>query len=167
MYRCLATEDGGVEAIICFSADMCQRFIDLFIEDLAMRLANRFKLITIEHYRGTPTPADREILLCDREDESAIRDAVGKRHPGVLAWLLGTNKWSEYQKARLLLNQQPKVFLVTSHDHPCIELSSKIGSPTNIGEEIQHVASALQIEMHETPNIPLLEHLVFANRCWG
>ena len=161
MYRTYR-KDKGSNAIICFTDEVPSKSVFLFRDKLANKVSEVYDLFIIK-FKGEPTPADSWFRLFEKQDERIVKSFFNRKGPGVFASIFKTEKWRNYKREEEKINQLVRFELMTSHDHPCIEVYSSIHSEDELSELIESVATDLNIDMPKNLNLGSMAEIIMSN----
>ena len=162
MYRTYR-EDKGADAIICFTDEVPYKSVFLFRDKLADKVSEVHDLFIIK-FEGEPTPVDSWFRLFEKQDERIVKSFFNRKGPGGFAPIFKTEKWRKYKREEEKINQLARFELITSHDHPCIEVYSSIHSEDGLSELIESVATDLNIDMPKNLNLGSMAEIIMSNR---
>gem|GEM_PF-6442460 len=149
-------------ALICFGR---REGVSVFaVRDVLAEKVSATDLLYVYRDQGHPTPLDSWFGFFTKKDEQAARKFLTREAPGLLARLVRSRKWKDYGSERERIMSLVRFELTTSHDHPCIEVSSSIHSIEELSELIEATAAELSIDMRRNPRLPPISGVLFTNR---
>jgi len=155
-------KDTGADALICFSysnIDLIYPFRDKVIEKI--QAGYNWYLHKSE---GAPTEIDSWFRFFAKESEETVKDLLGKKHPGFLAWMFKTKKWKDYKIEEHRIKELVSLDISTSHDHTCIEIYSSMHSEGSLSELIESIIEELNIDMVKNPRLPIMSDIIMTNK---
>jgi hypothetical protein len=172
MYQTYA-KDKGADALICFpfSNDAMgwshSRLIFPFRDNLTAKISKATNLYLLK-YEGEPTNADSRFLFFNSKDEIILRDEFYSIHSTVLwDWIFKTKKYKEFIKEEKKIEHLIQIQMITSHDHPCIEVHSSIHSEDSLSTLIDTTARELNIDMPKNSKLPSKTDIICSNRTFN
>ena len=163
-------KDIGADALICFpfSNDAFgwfqSKFILPFRDKLTEKISNATNLYLLKH-EGEPTKADSWLLFFNSEDDIIFRNEFYSKYSiGFWADIFKTKKYKEFKKEEQKIEQLVQTEILTSHDHPCIEVHSSIHSEDSLSTLIETTARELNIDMPKNSKLPSMTDIICSNR---
>ncbi len=137
------------------------------ILDFRDKVSNEFisdSSLVCQKTEGEPTPLDSKISFFNKSDELAVQEFFSKKRPGFIASLLKTKKYKEYCDQFRMISDLVKVDIETSHDYPCLIVSSSIHSEPDLLSRIYKVAESLSLDVAKGSELEKIEDIVMSNR---
>jgi len=164
------TKDIGADALICFpfSNDAMgwvhSKFIFPFCDKLTEKISKTTNLYLLK-YEGEPTNADSWLLFFNSEDDIILRNEFYSKYSiGFWADIFKTKKYKELKREEQKIEQLVQTQVITSHDHPCIEIYSSIHSEDSLSGLIETIAKELNVDMFKNSKLPSMNDIVMSNR---
>ena len=164
------TKDIGADALICFpfSNDSQgwahSKLIFPFRDKLKERISKAANLYFLK-YEGEPTNADSRLLFFNSKDDIIRRDEFYSKYSiGFWTYIFKTKKYKEFKREEQKIEQLVQTQIITSHDHPCIEVYSSIYSEDSLSGLIETIASELNIDMFKNIKLPSMIDIICSNR---
>lgn len=164
------TNDVGADALICFpfSDDTNgwghSRLIFPFRDLLTEKISNESNLCLLKN-EGNPTNADSWFLFFSSEDDIISRDEFFSKYSyGFWDYIFKTRTYKAYKREEEKIEQLVKVQIMTSHDHPCIEVYSSIHAEDSLSRAVEAVAGQLNIDMPKNSKLPSMTDIIRSNR---
>ena len=161
MYRTYK-KDTGVDALICF-ARWDDKVIFKFRDHLFDKIGKSNEFFPVKS-EGKSLPLDSYFRLFAKDCEYRVRDFYGQKIPNIFAVIFNRRKAKEYFEEAKQIARLASFDVITSHDHPCIEIYSSLYSEEELSRLIGNVAAELNIEMLKNCNLPSIENILYTNR---
>jgi hypothetical protein len=84
-----------------------------------------------------------------------------KHSSGFWDWIF---KYKELKREEQKIEQSVQTQIITSHDHPCIEVYSSIHSEDSLSGLIETIARELNIDMLKNSKLPTMKDIICSNR---
>ena len=163
------SKDWGADALICFpfskdAMGWCHsKFIFPFRNKLIETILKATNLYLLK-YEGEPTNADSRLLFFYSEDDLILIDEFSKHPTGFWDWIFKTKNYKEFIKEEKKIESLIQIQIITSHDHPCIEVLSSIHSEDSLSSLIETTARELNIDMSKNSKLPSMTDIICSNR---
>lgn len=153
MFYCSA-KDNAVTGLIGFDGKMdflkaVFQFRDKFVQKAASRGEDFF----IHKEEGTPTRIDSSTLFFDKQQKTEAEKFFKSKMPNFFHFIFNTQTRKKWSKEWALWCKSAKISLETSHDFPCLVITTSIYSQTELSDMIKSIANELSIEMYENKEL--------------
>jgi hypothetical protein len=107
----------------------------------------------LQHTTGLKSRRDKQgyfdidvsVRFFDAQDEDAVERFYSKPWRGFFSWLFRTRYYREHSAEEQRAEKLVRLEVSTSHDYPCVVMSSSIHDEEAIAEMIENIAKALDL----------------------
>jgi len=156
----------GAEAFVGFPKGRLElrlRLRDALCEEIEKTtgLASR---IDVE---GPYDDVDVHVKFFDAEDADVVNGFYSKPWPGFFAWLFRTRDYRDYKAEHHSVERLIKIDVSTSHDWPCVAVTSSIHTRESIAQLIEKVAHDLDTSIVRSKLPYPMVAILTSNRSFG
>lgn len=134
------------------------KFRDKFILDFSKK-----ESLFVIKQEGNPTSVDSVFRLFRKENKEEVQKIFNKKTPNLFSSIFKTTYYRSWEEERNSIIKLAKGELETSHDFPCLIISTTICSPEKLRVKIKEIANELSIELHENKELENIDNVIMSN----
>lgn len=155
----------GVDVLVCFPV---AQFGSIFLfRDKLTEALLKVGNIQVHKVQGHPLPPDSHFLFFSENHAAPVKEFLQKKYPGFVSRLLNTAEWVSFQDKKRLAGKMIDIEIATSHDFPCIVVTSHIHTEKTISDLIQETAEGLGINLARNMRLGFIKDVVTSNESFS
>jgi len=114
-----------------------------------------------------PYDVDARVKFFHAEDADAVNGFHSKPWPGFFSWLFRTQHYRDHEAEQRSVKRLIKINVATSHDFPCVVITSSIHTGESVARLIEKVAHDLQLSIVRSKLPYPMVTILTSNRSFG
>ena len=153
MFYCSA-KDNAIIGLIGFDGNIdFLKAVFQFRDKFVQRISARGEDFFIRKEEGNPTRIDSSVLFFDKQQKAEAEKFFKTKMPNFLHFIFNTQTRRQWSKEWTHWWKSAKISLETSHDFPCLIITTSIYSQVELSDMIKSVAGELSLEMYENKEL--------------